>query len=695
MKTILVHVLAVALAGQLVAAQQADEAERQLRAAMNTAMVDGNLAAAIEQYKALSARYEKTNRRVAATALVRLAECYQKLGDAKAQSIYERLLREYADQPQAASIARERVASHSGVGSAEVTMRALPNSAVLPGNVTPDARYLTFTSWDDGQLYLRDLQSGVDRALTRRHDFNIGIPAISRDGTRVAYGVYQNGCENRSGALPALCLIALQVDGVSAPRTLATNDDVLEISPMDWSPDGRTIAVSLRRQDRTAQVGVVDAATGSLRVLQTLEWRGATRVFFSPDGKSLVFDLPANDVGDDRTIVMLALNGSHRVPLVEHASQNIPMGWTPDGSALLFASDRNGALALWAQPLGDRRPSGTPRLVRANLGGAWALGVTNNGSLYHAVRKYDRDITVGTLDLQAGRQVGPTIRPIRRFVGTNSVPQWSRDGRYLAYISQRGFDPTNNTGRIIGIHDMETGDEREVRPRLLYFGTIDWSPDARRFATSGTDTKGRNGIFTIDVATGEVTLVTEATIDAAPNWSPDGRRMYYRKGVIGNGSRTLVERDLVSGTERVLAQGPGQVAAIRVSPNGESIAFFAGEPNGESTVLMEVSTTSGAVRQLLKTADSQRLATFIAPVWTADSSGVLVRMRTPNELWLVPLSGGSVRRLDADVNGWSLGSVGQMSLHPDNRQIAFLTGSLSGEVLVLDNFLSRPQAVDR
>ena len=49
MKTILIRVVGMALAAQLVAgaAQQTGDADRQLRAAMNTATVDGNLPGAM------------------------------------------------------------------------------------------------------------------------------------------------------------------------------------------------------------------------------------------------------------------------------------------------------------------------------------------------------------------------------------------------------------------------------------------------------------------------------------------------------------------------------------------------------------------------------------------------------------------------------------------------------------------------
>ncbi len=171
------------------------------------------------------------------------------------------------------------------------------------------------------------------------------------------------------------------------------------------------------------------------------------------------------------------------------------MGWTPDGSQLLFASDRGGTVGLWAQPFSRRRPQGAARLVRADIGGTWSLGMTRDGSLYFGVRKNDRDISVTTVDLQTGKQLTSPVRPIRRFVGTNVMPDWSSDGKYLAYVSQRGFNPTNNNGRIIGIRDMATGEERELHPSFCIFGPIKWSPDGKALLTAGTDIKGRSGVF--------------------------------------------------------------------------------------------------------------------------------------------------------------------------------------------------------
>ena len=676
-RLVTVAVLAIVLGGTLSSAQ---DSERLFKAAMNTELVDGDLKAAIEQYRILA---ERADRALAARALVRMAECYQKLGDTEAQRIYERLVRDFGDRPEAVT-ARARLHPTSSDAHAGVVLKALPRSDGLPGTVSPDGRYMAFTSWNDGKLYVRDLRTGTDRALTQTNDFNIGLSAISTDATLVAYQSYGAGCDGK-GRHGALCIVSSA--GNTSPKTIVESEEIREVAPMAWSPDGRTIAVSLRREDRSAQIGLVTVADGSVRVLQTVDWRGPNRIFFSPDGRDLVFDLPASDNSEDRFITMVAVDGSRAATVVEHPSRNIAMGFNPDGSQLLFASDRGGTMGLWAQPFDARRPQGAARLLRSDLGGFWSLGVTKEGSLYYGIRKHDRDISVTTMDLWAGKQLTSSERLIRRFVGTNAMPDWSNDGEYLAYVSQRGFDPTNNTGRIVGIRNLTTGEEREIRPGLLYFGPISWSPNRETLLTGGTDLKGRSGVFAIDARTGETSMVVASRLDGYPQWSLDGKRVFYRQREQEDSRAVkMIERDLASGTERTIVSG--EFGVFSVSPDGRSIAAPLGSlaPAAADRVV-QISIASGEIRDLVRAGASERFAPYIAPQWTPDGRAVLVRKRTPNELWLIPTTGEPARKLEIDVTDWSFGPIGQFSIHPDGRRLAFLSGTITNEVMVLENFL--------
>src|SRR6187200_911998 len=90
-----------------VAAQQKRQQDIDLQKAIRTETVDGDLNGAIKQYGAIASKY-KSDRAVAATALVHMAECYLKMGDAQARKIFEQVLRDYADQTEAVTMARVR-----------------------------------------------------------------------------------------------------------------------------------------------------------------------------------------------------------------------------------------------------------------------------------------------------------------------------------------------------------------------------------------------------------------------------------------------------------------------------------------------------------------------------------------------------------------------------------------------------------
>src|SRR4051794_3640774 len=89
-----------------VLAQTSRTAEMQLKAAQHQEEVEGDLKGAIEQYKKLA---QSNNRAIAAKALIQMAGCYQRLGDAEAWKTYEQVVKYYPDQKEAVALARARL----------------------------------------------------------------------------------------------------------------------------------------------------------------------------------------------------------------------------------------------------------------------------------------------------------------------------------------------------------------------------------------------------------------------------------------------------------------------------------------------------------------------------------------------------------------------------------------------------------
>ena len=104
MKTTLALALLVIAPG-FCAAQ--DRMAETLRKGVIEEDTNGNLNAAIQSYQAVLAQYGE-DRKSAATAVFRLAECYRKQGKSKeAIAAYSRVVRDFADQTKLAEPSRK------------------------------------------------------------------------------------------------------------------------------------------------------------------------------------------------------------------------------------------------------------------------------------------------------------------------------------------------------------------------------------------------------------------------------------------------------------------------------------------------------------------------------------------------------------------------------------------------------------
>lgn len=675
--------LSFALAGAVVIAGQRS-ADVALRAAIETEMVRGDVNGAIEQYIRVVDLYGRSDRATAAQALLRLAEAYQKLGDAQAKGVYERLVQDYGDQPQAVALARMRLAVVNP--TARATRDRVVKAGELitwgDGRVSSDGRLISYTDWMfTGNLMLHDLVTGTDRALTGNKDWSVGnayTSAFSRDGRQVAYGwrTYR-----QQSHVNELRIVTTEATRIPQPRRVYGSENIDFFYPSDWSPDGRSLAVRVVRRDRTGQIALIGVQDGSFRPLKTVGWRGPNKIFFSPDGRSLAYDLPASDTESQRDVFIIAVDGSRETRAVGHPADDVVMGWWGDGSRLLFASDRTGAIGLWALPVSDGKPLGAPMLLKPDIGSVLSQGLTASGALHIVKDTSTLSLQVAPIDLDAGKLSGPPVLENFR----SGRPDWSSDGKQLAYR----FTGANGLP-VISIRSVDSGEVRELRPALGYINEPRWLPDARSLVVSGRDFNGRGGIYRIDAQTGRETLITETADINRVQMSPDGRKTYYSIGFFNPEDRParIVERDLISGETRdVHRKGSSSEGNAELSPDGQSLATIVTDGAAKTSTVMLIPIGGGEPRELLGVSLPDEFEPYGNMSWTPNSRAVIVVKTNGDrkELWRVPVSGGGARKLDIDTTGWVITGSAGIRLHPNGKEIAFFTGQSSREVWTLEN----------
>jgi eukaryotic-like serine/threonine-protein kinase len=120
----------------------------------------------------------------------------------------------------------------------------------------------------------------------------------------------------------------------------------------ELSPDGRRAAISLTVQNNT-DVWLIDVMRGS-RTRFTFDV--ANQPLWSPDGSRILFR--SNRQGRDALYLKPSSGAGNEELLWESMGQKRPLSWSSDGRFLLFSEIDPKSIDLWMLPLtGDRKPS--------------------------------------------------------------------------------------------------------------------------------------------------------------------------------------------------------------------------------------------------------------------------------------------------------------------------------------------------
>lgn len=684
--------------------------DAQLQKAIQTETVTGDLKAAIAQYRRIAETAGPGNRRIAAQALVRMAECHRKLGDAEAAKIYERVVRDFADQTHAAAEARMRLAGMRATpaprGPTAQIARQIWTGPDVDGSGAPslDGRMLSYTDWSTGDLVVRDLAIHQTRRLTdtggweKSGDFaELSLP--SPDGAHVAYSWFTDrDAREKKYSMYDLRLIATGPGpAAKSARVLYQSEDLGWVSPIAWTPDGQHLVILRHRRREGSDVAVLTIRTGAIRSIRAHgETAVVRRASVSPDGRFVAYDVPAAGVRDPRDIFLSALDGSAHAVVAAHPAEDKTPFFSPDGSMLVFMSDRGGSNGFWGVTLREGKPEGAPKLLKQDIGAISPLGMTAAGQLYYFAAG-DR---VNSLMVTVDADINPSGDPqlvTDRYQNHNTSASWSPDGRSLAYYTFHGL--REDQGATLVVRDVGSLREREYRLKAQAFrasSPIRWFPDGRALLIAGRDPGTAGLVFSrVDLDSGnEEVLLTNVMLGPATSSvliSADGQSLFYISKRDGDPAimRTVLRYDIAARTSTPLLEGA--TYAIALSRDGQRLAYVGSSTDASDRVnQVGVIPVEGGARKVLFSALWMDATRFHALSWTPGDSHILfVRPiatgdSSITELWRVPADGGDARKTGMAARG----SIKHPYLHPDGTRLVYtVRETAESSVWVLENFL--------
>ena len=262
-------------------------------------------------------------------------------------------------------------------------------------------------------------------------------------------------------------------------------------------------AVPARAQDAGADSTAADSADATARplpleadrVVPISTDRGTwMSLDVSPDGQTVVFDF----LGDLYTVPLEG--GGTATALTSGMAFDSQPRYSPDGSQLLFVSDRDGAENLWTLDLA----TGDTTAITEGKGSNWMSPEWMPGGDYVVASKGETRLGVqklwlGHVDGGSGAVLIPKPDNLRT-VGAAPTP----DGRYVWFAQRQGSWNYNATfpQYQLAAYDRETGETfaRSARYGSAFRPTL--SPDGR-WLVYGTRHEDQTGLRVRDLETGD------------------------------------------------------------------------------------------------------------------------------------------------------------------------------------------------
>jgi Tol biopolymer transport system component len=662
-----------------------------LRAAIEVEESKGDVKGAIERYKKLA---DGRDRAVAAQALLRLGQAYQRLGDAEAKRVFERLVRDFGDQRDVVTQARDRLRQ---LGPPARTVQARPRMVPIwtgedvgYGRPSADGRYIPYVA-GTGDLALHDVIANTTRRMTNTGGFVASgdfarDPLVSPDNRLVAY------------------TWSIEADGSSELRVLPTQGDAASPTtliraaqrfpaPLAWTPDGTRLIVSLRAADGW-QLGIVTLRDGRYQALKTLGSQNpGIEASLSPDGRYLAYR--TQSANSKRDIMILPLDGGSEVPALTGSEDDFNPLWSPDGAHLVFTRAETAAVGLWAVPMREGRPDERPTLIRPDLGRMNPLGITRDGSLYYALNGAVRhDIYIAQLDNSVARTSEVVTSQV--FDGRTG-PAWTPDGLSLTYWAA-GARPG------ITLRSVKDGHERTI---ALPAGTVTnvaspkWFPDGRSLLLPAVSNAGNGFVLSrFDIQTGTMEQLHQGPggpVSFAV--APDGSAIYWAT------ADRLMRLDLKTRQEQELRRNEWFLS-VAISPDGNELAYLKNERTAEQRAKGE----APGFLEVIPSRGGEPRRVFRAPIWYGPSRNntlawapnqqSLVAVQDDGVLWRFPLDGGSPQSMGISAQNYRFGTapsqpappgdrrVKSPAIHPDGRTLAFAVAEVLGrEIWSLENVL--------
>ncbi len=432
----------------------------------------------------------------------------------------------------------------------------------LAGSISPAANLIAYTTGGSGldhEIRILDVNSLQSRSIAGPEQ-STGFRGVhwSPDGRRIAY-TRMCGKGRSSG------LESRDITGSTPMQQLTGGPHYWD--DYCWLRDGRIVYPATEATARSGQFSQnlwqvqVDAngkQKGAPRRLTDLTGFTFSNFSISADGRKVAFQ---KDFRQSDVFVAKLEAGGTRLQYPQRLTMSElddrPTAWTPDGTAVIFGSNRNGSWGIFKQGLGQDRaetlvsglsegplarltPDGRSifyadksRIMSLRLDGGAPKLVTHASSWNHACAQLpstfcmvsgltpdEKSLKFEALDMDTGRR--RELFRLPREIGIDYNSALSPDGRWIAVVNT---EPRSARIQLYSTSGQHVRDISVEKWTLL--GSVDFAADSKAVFVSSLSPMG-SSVVRVDLKGHATALWSQTGVGNPVTWaiaSPDGRHL--------------------------------------------------------------------------------------------------------------------------------------------------------------------------